>query len=79
MDDFSQLKSKETKKQIGFIKKYINKITNNKKLKKIKRNLKKNKRPKEKKLKLKILIIIIKMKLVVIKILLKKEMQELIY
>ena len=53
MDDFSQLKSKETKKQIGFIKKYINKITNNKKLKKIKRNLKKNKRPKEKKIEVK--------------------------
>ena len=46
MDDFSQLISKETKKQISSIKKYINKITHSKKLKKIKRNLKKNRHPK---------------------------------
>ena len=41
MDDFSQLISKETKRKIGSIKKYINEITYNKKLKKIKRNIKK--------------------------------------
>ena len=50
MDDFSQLISKEAKKKISFIKKYINKFTHSKRLKKIKRNLKtKIKHPKEKK------------------------------
>ena len=49
MDDFSQLISKETKKKIGSIKKYINKINQIKKLKKSKKNLKKIKRPKENK------------------------------
>ena len=53
MDDFSQLVSKETKKQISSIKKYINKITHSKKLRKIKRNIKKIKRPKEKKIEVK--------------------------
>ena len=47
MEDFSQLVSKETKKQISSFKKYINKITHSKKLKKIKRKFKKSKRPKE--------------------------------
>ena len=41
MDDFSQLMSKETKRKIGSIEKYINKITYIKKFKKIKRNIKK--------------------------------------
>ena len=34
MDDFSQLISKETKRKIGSIKKYINEITYNKNSKK---------------------------------------------
>ena len=47
MDDSFQLISKETKRKIGSIKKYINKITYSKKFKKIKRNIKKkNKLPK---------------------------------
>ena len=41
MDNFSQLISKETKRKIGSIKKYINKITYSKKLKKVKRNINK--------------------------------------
>ena len=50
MDDFSQLISKEAKNKISSIKKYINKFTHSKRLKKIKRNLKKKfKHPKEKK------------------------------
>ena len=41
MDDFSELITKETKSKIVSFKKYINKITHNKRLKKLKRNLKK--------------------------------------
>jgi len=40
MDEFSKLKYKEEKAKVGFIKKYINKITNSKRFKKVKRSLK---------------------------------------